>query len=77
MAAGGGLGKLIAEANRYLHNPQKLAQEHFGVKEPAPRDCLEDDDVLQKPAGWLVEIAFIIFFAVLLYVFVRIASRVS
>jgi len=73
MAVGGGLGKLIAEANRYLHNPQKLAQEHFGAKEPAPRDCLEDDDVLQKPAGWLVEISFIIFFAVLLYVFARIA----
>ncbi len=71
MAAGGGLGRLIALGNRYLHNPQKLAREVFGAKEPEPRNCLEDDDVLQKPAGWLVEISFIIFFAVLLYVFLK------
>ena len=71
MAVGDGLGRLIAKGSRYLHNPQKLAQEVFGAKEPEPRNCLEDDDVLQKPAGWLVEISFIIFFAVVLYVFLR------
>lgn len=71
MAAGNGLGKFIAVGNRYLHDPQKMAQEVFGAKEPEPRDCLEDDDVLQKPAGWLVEIAFIIFFGVIFYVLLR------
>ena len=71
MTVGDGLGRLIAKGNRYLHNPQKLAQEVFGAKEPEPRNCLEDDDVLQKPAGWLVEISFIIFFVVVLYVFLK------
>ena len=71
VAVGDGLGRLIDKGNRYLHNPQKLAQEVFGAKEPEPRNCLEDDDVLQKPAGWLVEISFIIFFGVVLYVFLR------
>ena len=71
VGVGEGLGRLIAVGNRYLHDPQKMAREVFGAKEPAPRDCLEDDDVLQKPAGWLVEISFIIFFAVILYVFLR------
>ncbi len=72
LGIGGGLGKLIARGNYYLHAPQKFAQDFFNAKEPAPRDCLEDDDVLQKPAGWLVEIAFIIFFAVVFYVLFRI-----
>ena len=71
LAAGGGMGRWIAVGSRYLHDPQKLAQEVFGVKEPEPRDCLEDDDVLQKPAGWLVEISFFIFFAVVIYVLLR------
>lgn len=71
LGVGGCLGRLIATGNRYLHNPQKLAMEVFGAKEPAPRDCLEDDDVLQKPAGWLVEISLIIFLAVAFYVLLR------
>ena len=71
MGVGGTLAKMIAAGNRYLHDPKKLVSEFFDVKEPAPRKCLEDDDVLQKPAGWLVEISFIVFFAVLLYVLIR------
>lgn len=64
---GNGLGTFFAKANEYLHNPRLL----FTSREPAKRDCLEDDDVLQKPVGWLVAVNFVIFIAVVLYVFAR------
>ncbi|MGN0719894.1 MAG: proton-conducting transporter membrane subunit [Anaerovoracaceae bacterium] len=66
---GDGLGVLIRHGNRYLHAPVLILQEWFGKKPPAPRDCLEDDDVLQKPAGWLVGVNFAVFLAVVLFVF--------
>jgi multicomponent Na+:H+ antiporter subunit D len=68
-ATGSNLGRLIASGNRFLHNPRSLAEQYFGMKPAAKRDCLEDDDVLQKPAGWLVATNFIIFLAVVLFVF--------
>ena len=66
---GDGLGVLIRHGNRYLHAPVLILQEWFGKKPPAPRDCLEDDDVLQKPAGCLVGVNFAVFLAVVLFVF--------
>ena len=63
------LGVLIRHGNRYLHAPGLILQEWFGKKPPAPRDCLVDDDVLQKPAGWLVGVNFAVFLAVVLFVF--------
>jgi len=72
LAVGSGLGVLIQKGNRHLHNPHKLLEDMLGMKPPAPKDCLEDDDVLQKPAGWLVATNFIIFLAVVLFVFYNI-----
>ena len=66
---GGAMGRLVQTGNRYLHQPSLLLQEKFGMKPPKKRDCLEDDDVLQKPAGWLVAVNFAIFLALALFVF--------
>lgn len=63
------IGKLIRRGNQYLHDPALLLRNWSGKKPAARRECLEDDDVLQKPAGWLVAINFIIFLAVVLFVF--------
>ena len=67
--AGDGLGRLIQKGNRYLHDPGLILKEWFGKKPPGQRDCLEDDDVLQKPAGWLVTVNILVFLAVVLFVF--------
>lgn len=67
--AGDGLGSLIQNGNRYLHDPDLILQEWFGKKPPGQRDCLEDDDVLQRPAGWLVAVNILVFLAVVLFVF--------
>lgn len=68
IAIGDGLGRFFAAANRYLHNPRLL----FTSEPPAKRDCLEDDDVLQKPVGWLVAVNFVIFVGIVLYVFAKV-----
>ncbi len=65
---GHGLGVFFAKANEYLHNPRMI----FTSKPPVSRDCLEDDDVLQKPVGWLVALNFVIFLALVIYAFIRI-----
>ena len=71
MGVGGCLACVFGRINCYLHDPKEVLNEFFDLREPEPRDCLEDDDVLQKPAGWLVEISFIVFIAVVLYVMIR------
>ena len=65
---GHGLGVFFTKANEYLHNPRMI----FTSKPPVSRDCLEDDDVLQKPVGWLVALNFVIFLALVIYAFIRI-----
>ena len=65
---GDGLGVFFSKANEYLHNPRLL----FTSAEPEKRDCLEDDDVLQKPVGWLVAVNFAVFVTVVLYVFAKV-----
>lgn len=65
---GGGLGSFFAKADMYLHNPRLLITD----KPLKTRDCLEDDDVLQKPVGWLIALNFILFIAIVLFVFIRI-----
>lgn len=64
--AGDGLGRFFALANRYMHQPGLLLRSKPHVK----RDCIENDDVLQKPAGWLVALNFILFAALVLTVFI-------
>ena len=66
------MGRFFANANMYLHNPHLIAERIFDLKPKAPRNCIEDDDVLQKPAGWLVAVNFAVFTAVLLFVFIYI-----
>lgn len=70
VAIGNGLGTFFARANRYLHNPRLL----FTSKPVAKRECLEDDDVLQRPVGWLVALNFAVFIVIVLYVFIRMAD---
>lgn len=67
LAVGNGLGAFFSRANEYLHNPRLL----ITSKPPAKRDCIEDDDVLQKPVGWLVAVNFAILLAAVFYVFIR------
>ena len=71
-ATGNAMGRFFANANMYLHNLHLIAERIFGLKPKAPRNCIEDDDVLQKPAGWLVAVNFAVFTAVLLFVFIYI-----
>ena len=67
LAVGNGLGIFFAKANEYLHNPRLLL-----TSKPRPaRDCLEDDDVLQKPVGWLIALTFAILLAAVFYVLIR------
>lgn len=61
-------GIFFQKANYYLHNPRML----FTSEPQKKRDCLEDDDVLQKPAGSLIALNFIIFLAILSFVFVKV-----
>lgn len=63
------LGTLVQKGNTYLHKPELLLEKWFGLKPAVSPDCLEDDDVLQKPAGVLVGLNFVIFLAVVLFVF--------
>lgn len=67
--AGDALGVFFAKANEYLHNPRLL----ITAEPPAPRECLEDDDVLQKPIGWLVGMNFVVFLALTLFVFIKLS----
>lgn len=62
------LGVFFKKANRYLHNPRML----FTSEPQVQRDCLENDDVLQKPAGSLIALNFIIFSVILLVVFFKV-----
>ncbi|MCI8608990.1 MAG: Na+/H+ antiporter subunit D [Firmicutes bacterium] len=66
---GEGVYGLVTSGSRYLHHPRLLLEEKLGVKPRKRPDCLEDDDVLQKPAGWLVAMNFAIFLALILFVF--------
>lgn len=66
--AGGSLGAFFKRANEYLHEPRLLITD----KPPKPRDCLEDDDVLQKPVGWLIALSFILFAAIVVFILVKI-----
>ena len=52
----------------YLHEPRLLITD----KPPKSRDCLEDDDVLQKPVGWLIALSFILFAAIVVFILVKI-----
>lgn len=67
LTVGNGLGVFFAKANEYLHNPRLL----ITSRPPAERDCIEDDDVLQKPVGWLVAVNFAILLAAVFYVLIR------
>lgn len=69
---GGGMGRLIERGNRYLHQPSLILQEGFGMKPYERPECMEDDDVLQKPAGLLVAVNFAILLALVLFVFYNI-----
>lgn len=71
---GGGLGRFFNTANKYLHDPGSLMRLCFGLKEPQKRDCIEDDDVLQKPAGWLVAINFGIFLVLVIFAFITLEA---
>ena len=62
------LGAFFQKFIYYLHNPIML----FTSEPQMPRDCLEDDDVLQKPAGSLIALNFIIFSVILLIVLVKV-----
>lgn len=69
---GNQLGFWIKQGNDYLHNPMALLEKYFGIKPPVARDSIETDDVLQKPAGWLVAINFIMLFILAAYAFLNI-----
>lgn len=62
------LGRFFASANKYLHNPRLFLENFFGLAPAHKRNCLEDDDVLQKPAGWLVAVNFTVLIALLIFV---------
>ncbi len=64
---GNGMGVFFSSANRYLHEPRLL----FTSKPSVARDCIEDDDVLQKPVGWLIALNFILLVGIILYVMFR------
>ena len=66
---GGKIGAFCTWAVEYLHDPRRLLK-----AKPRPvRDCLEDDDVLQKPVGWLIALTFAILLAATFYVLIRLA----
>ena len=66
---GGKIGVFCTRAVEYLHDPRRLLK-----AKPRPvRDCLEDDDVLQKPVGWLIALTFAILLAATFYVLIRLA----
>lgn len=69
---GNKLGDFFACANEYLHNPRLMLEKWFRVKPAKPQNCLEDDDVLQKPAGWLIAVNFGVLVLLLIFVFVNI-----
>ena len=66
--AGDSLGVFFERVNEYLHEPRLLITD----KPPKSRDCLEDDDVLQKPVGWLIALSFILFAAIVVFILVKI-----
>ena len=66
--AGDSFGVFFERANEYLHEPRLLITD----KPPKSRDCLEDDDVLQKPVGWLIALSFILFAAIVVFILVKI-----
>lgn len=71
---GDSLGRFFVCANKYLHDPALLIRAIFNVKPAEPKDCLEDDDVLQKPAGWLVGLNFGVFLVIILFVIINLNS---
>lgn len=66
---GGKIGAFCTRAVEYLHDPRRLLK----AKPRPARDCLEDDDVLQKPVGWLIALTFAILLAATFYVLIRLA----
>lgn len=66
---GGKIGAFCTWAVEYLHDPRRLLK----AKPRPARDCLEDDDVLQKPVGWLIALTFAILLAATFYVLIRLA----
>ena len=64
---GGKIGAFCTRAVEYLHDPRRLLK----AKPRPARDCLEDDDVLQKPVGWLIALTFAILLAATFYVLIR------
>ena len=66
--AGDSFGVFFERVNEYLHEPRLLITD----KPPKSRDCLEDDDVLQKPVGWLIALSFILFAAIVVFILVKI-----
>ena len=60
----------VKKVSEYLHNPDKILQDLFNRPEKKQKECLENDDVLQKSAGALVATNFILFGIILVIVFI-------
>jgi len=70
LLVGNFFGRKIQSGNKYLHYPTIFTEKYLDVK-PSPKECIEDDDVLQNPAGWLVATSFILLFIIAVYVFLK------
>lgn len=66
------VGRKVGECVQFITNNFLGGQPEKRAEGKKKKQCLEDDDVLQKPAGWLVATNFIIFIIVVVYVFYRI-----
>ena len=69
--AGKAAAKAISTGNKCLTNPELFVAKLLGVKETKERNCLEKDDVLYKPIGWLVALNFAIFIIISAFVLLR------
>lgn len=60
----------VKKGNEYLHDPEKMMKDLFNVSKRQEKECLENDDVLKKPAGDLVLTNFLLFGVILVVLFI-------